>query len=30
MANKDFDNKKPNNIAEYVNLANDISDYRNR
>ncbi|MCW2259750.1 MULTISPECIES: hypothetical protein [Sphingobacterium] len=30
MTNKDFDNKKPNNIVEYVNLANDISDYRNR
>ena len=30
MANKDFENKKPSNIEEYINLANDISDYRNR
>lgn len=30
MAKKDFENKKPNNIAEYISLANDISDYRNR
>ena len=30
MATKDFENKKPRNIEEYINLANDISDYRNR
>lgn len=30
MATKDFENKKQNNIEEYINLANDISDYRNR
>ena len=30
MARKDFENNKPNNIAEYIALANDISDYRNR
>jgi len=30
MAKKDFENKKPNNITEYISLANDISDYRNR
>lgn len=30
MAKKDYENKTPNNITEYVTLANDISDYRNR
>ncbi|MRX46766.1 MULTISPECIES: hypothetical protein [Bacteroidota] len=30
MAKKDFENKKPNNIAEYINLANEISDYQSR
>lgn len=30
MAKKDFENKKPNNIVEYISLANDISDYQNR
>ncbi|SEH62951.1 hypothetical protein SAMN02927937_00554 [Paenimyroides aquimaris] len=30
MAKKDYENKAPSNIREYVVLANDISDYRNR
>ncbi|AZA58612.1 MULTISPECIES: hypothetical protein [Flavobacteriales] len=30
MAKSEFQSKKPNNIREYIELANDISDYKNR
>ena len=30
MAKNEYHNEKPSNIEEYIALANDISDYRNR
>jgi hypothetical protein len=30
MAKNQFENKRPDNIAEYLHLAKDISDFRNR
>ena len=30
MAKNEYHNEKPSNIEEYIALANDISNYRNR